>query len=114
MIKIKKISYSIVWFSLNVSFALADTTSNGQIGNPIKAKSITDFFLSLTKVCIQIGTVVAGLAIIYGGLMFVTAQGDEEKIGKARNTMTWALVGTAILLGANVIVTAIQGTINTL
>lgn len=112
MNKILKITSYITVFFLNFSFSLAE--SNGQIGNPIKAKSLSDFFLSITDVCIQIGAVIAGLAVIYGGLMFVTAQGDEEKITKARTTMTWALIGAAILLGAKVIITAIQGTVNQL
>ena len=51
---------------------------------------------------------------MYGGFLYVTAGGDEEKLGKAQKTITWALVGTAVLLGANVIMNAIQGTISSL
>ncbi len=88
--------------------------SSGKLTNPIQATNLNAFFQSLISICIQMGTIIAALAIMYGGFLYVTAQGDEEKIGKAYKTLTWSLVGTGVLLGARVIMTAIQGTINQL
>ncbi len=96
-------------FSFSLSFA-----DNLLLTNPIKATNLNAFFQSLISVCIEMGTIIAALSIMYGGFLYVTAQGDEEKIGKAYKTLTWSLVGTGVLLGARVIMTAIQGTINQL
>lgn len=109
-----RILISIAMLGLIPSVMFSEEVISSKISNPIKAKNINDFFLSIISICIQIGTIVAGLAIIYGGLLYVTAQGDEEKISKAHKTLTWALVGTAILLGARVILEAIKATVGAL
>ena len=114
---LKKIYLYFIIFTLSAPLSSKAQEGNvdpNKLGSPIKATSIQNFFLSIVSICIQIGTIIAGLAIIYGGFMYVTAQGDEEKISKAHRTLTWALVGTAVLLGAKVILTAIQSTVEAL
>ncbi|MDB5204597.1 MAG: protein of unknown function with transrane region [Candidatus Taylorbacteria bacterium] len=87
----------------------------GHIPNPLgQNKSLTDFFNSIVGVCIELGTIISVLAIMYGGFMYVTAQGDPEAISKAYKTITWALVGTAILLGARTIMLAVTSTVKDL
>lgn len=61
---------------------------------------------------IPIGGIVAALMIMYAGFMYVTARGNPGDITKAHQALLWAAVGAAILLGAKVLATAIQGTIN--
>ncbi|MCR4306787.1 MAG: pilin, partial [Candidatus Yonathbacteria bacterium] len=68
----------------------------------------------ILKVVVDIGTPIAVLFIIYAGFLFVTAQGDPTKITKAKNAFTWAIIGTAVLLGAWVLAVAIGGTIGNL
>lgn len=41
---------------------------------------------------------------VYGGIMFVTSQGDSGKVGTARNTLVYAIVGMIIVVFAYVIV----------
>jgi hypothetical protein len=83
------------------------------IDNPLgnATPSLSALFEAVTKVAVQLGTVVAGLAIMYGGYLYVTANGNEEKLQQAQKTITWAMVGTAVLLGSTVIFKAIEGTI---
>lgn len=53
---------------------------------------------------IQLATTAAGLAVfvmlIVGGFKYFTAGGDPQKTAAARGTLTWAIVGLAILIGA--------------
>jgi uncharacterized MnhB-related membrane protein len=51
------------------------------------------------------------LAIIYAGFLFVTASGNETKLETAKRALTYALIGTAILLGSVVIAKGIEATI---
>ena len=89
--------------------------STGGIPNPLgKTDSLSAFFNGIVSVLIELGTIVSVLGIMYGGYMYATAQGDEEKLGKARTTITWALVGTAVLLGARTIMAAVSDTISQL
>ncbi|MES2060257.1 MAG: TrbC/VirB2 family protein [Patescibacteria group bacterium] len=87
----------------------------GKIANPLPGtNSLSDFFKGIVSVLIELGTIVSVLGIMYGGFMYATAQGDEEKLGKAYKTVTWALVGTAVLLGARTIMAVIAGTVSQL
>ncbi|HWT55899.1 MAG TPA: hypothetical protein VN031_02600 [Candidatus Microsaccharimonas sp.] len=60
---------------------------------------------------IVIGTfaVVAVLMIVIAGLNIVTAGGDSAKVAKARGTIIFALVGLAIAIFADVIVSMVAG-----
>lgn len=93
---------------------IQNTTNSGQIDNPIAANSLQEFFSSIVDGLIQLGVVVSALGIMYGGFLLVTAQGDEEKVANGRKTITWAVVGTAVLLGAKVIFVIIKGTVDQL
>src|SRR3989344_2840313 len=45
------------------------------------------------------------LMILYGGLIWMTSGGDDEKVTKARRTLINAIIGIVIILSANSIVT---------
>ncbi len=42
--------------------------------------------------------------ILYGGILWVTSQGDKGKIEKARHTITYAIIGLVVMILAFVIV----------
>jgi TRAP-type C4-dicarboxylate transport system permease small subunit len=93
--------------------------SNGdqnKIPNPLggNVNSLPAFFSAIVSVVIELGTIISVLAIMYGGFLYVTAQGDPEMLSKAYKTITWALVGTAILLGARTIMYAVTDTVKQL
>jgi type IV secretory pathway VirB2 component (pilin) len=70
--------------------------------------------LIIEKIINPIGAVVAVLMVMYAGFMYVTAQGDPGKIKTAHQAILWAVVGAAILLGANLIALAVKTTVNQL
>ncbi len=63
---------------------------------------------------LPIGAVIAVLMVMYAGFLFVTAGGNSSKIDKAKEALLYAVIGAAVLLGAKLISTAIQGTITQL
>lgn len=104
----------IFTFLLTTVFVLAQSGSN-VIGNPLgNTNSLSALFSAIVSVLIQLGTIVGALAIMYGGFLFVTSGGNEEKLQKAKVTLTWAVVGIAILLGARIIFAVIEGTVKQL
>lgn len=115
----KNLFYGSIVFLGSVSLALAQGTpaptggnkSSGFFQNPLQAKSLPALIDSLASVVLQLGVIVAALSIMYGGFLYVTAQGNEEKLASAQKAITWSLVGTAILIGAKVIIKVITGTI---
>mgnify|MGYP006314723987 CR=1 FL=1 len=86
---------------------------NSGIKNPLgdSFADIPSFIESVLNFFLLIGIPIITLAIIYSGFLFVTAQGNSEKLKKAKQTLIYTLVGAALLLGSLVITRAIQGTV---
>lgn len=90
------------------------TGGNTKINNPLSSEttSITDLLsFIINDIVLPIGMTIAVLFLIYAGFLFVTAQGNETKLQKAKSTFMWTVIGATILLGAWTIAQAIQGTI---
>lgn len=88
------------------------------IPNPLKPEfgnTIHGLFRAIVdNIILPIGGVLAVLAFIYSGFLYVTAQGNETKIATAHRALLYTAVGTAILLGAWVISAVIENTITQL
>lgn len=85
-----------------------------QLTNPLGSATLTSFLTRLLVLAVQIGTPVIVLYIIFIGFKFVQASGKPEELAKVRSMFFWALVGALILLGAQVLASAIQATVNEL
>ena len=88
-----------------------NTDPSKGIVNPLKFGTLGEFVKAIVTVARDIGMLVAVLGIVYAGFLKVTARGDEEKLKKSNKAFLWAVMGTAVLLGAWLIATAIQGTV---
>jgi hypothetical protein len=82
------------------------------LNNPLKAQSISQFLIDLIDVLLVFALPLIVLFIMYAGFLYVTAQGNPGKITTAHTALLWAVVGGVIVLGAKLIVTVIEGTIN--
>lgn len=49
--------------------------------------------------------------IIWGGVRYATSGGDSDKVKKAKNTLLYAIIGLAIAILANVIMTLVVNTL---
>ncbi len=86
---------------------------NSGIENPLgnSVSDIPSFIVKIISFVLTIGVPIVTLAIIYSGFLFVTAQGNSEKLKSAKKTLLYTLVGAALLLGSLAIAEAIKGTI---
>lgn len=112
--KLEKYFYIVFSYTLLPTLVLAAPQGGnpGEINNPLmNANSIKQLIERLIDVVLELGVILAALAVMYGGYKLVTASGNPEEIEGARKMITWALVGTAVLLGARVIVKVITGTL---
>jgi vacuolar-type H+-ATPase subunit I/STV1 len=84
-----------------------------KIKNPLgdSITTLPGFIEAALNMVLVVGVPIVALAIIYSGFLFVSAQGNSEKISEAKNTLKFTLIGAALLLGSWVIAQAIQGTI---
>ena len=67
-------------------------------------KSVLSAFLNLL-------IVLAIFYLIYSGFQMVSARGNETKLKEAKQSFTYAVIGTAVLLGAWTLATIIQATV---
>ncbi len=92
-----------------------DGSCNGKSGgipNPLGSTcTLYDFLTKILKVLQYMGGVVITMAIIYSGFLFVQAQGNAEGLETAKRSITWTVIGAAVLLGSTVLSTIIQNTI---
>lgn len=86
----------------------------GAFPNPIRYGSFMDFVQAILAVVLKIGIPVAAIFIIYSGFLFIKAQGNEAELTKAKSAFTYAIIGTAILLGSWLLAEGISATINSL
>lgn len=83
----------------------------GSIPNWLSVGTIPEFLSALFQDIAEIGAVVLAFYIVYSGYLFVTAQGNEQALQKAKESFKWVLIGGAIILGAWVLSEAILQTI---
>lgn len=88
--------------------------SGSGLSNPISYNNIMDFVQAILQVVLKIGIPVAAMFIIYSGFLFVKAQGNEKELAEAKKAFTYAVIGTAILLGSWLLAQGIASTINSL
>lgn len=109
--------FGICTLALMPFIALANEVSGslrgGRLQNPLKSNidTIPELVEAILDVVVLIGTPVAAIFIIYSGFLFVIARGDVERLNTAKRSLTWTLIGTAVLLGAWTLSQAISGTI---
>jgi len=84
--------------------------------NPLKGdvKTLTGLLNLIMDAAMLILVPIIVLAIIWVGFMFVKARGNETEITNAKKAFMYVMIGSAIILGAKVILTIVESTINSL
>ena len=102
-----------MFFPLGFVFAQESCEpKNGKICSPLEFDgSLVDFLNLILNQVIVIGAIIAALAIIYSGYLFVTASGNPEKLKVAKQTILWVVIGSGLVLGANALVDGISETL---
>lgn len=55
---------------------------------------------------------IAVIIILYGGFLWMTSAGNEEKISKAKKILTYSIIGLVVILTSMIIVRYIFGSVN--
>lgn len=113
---IQSLAARILSFALliAISFPLTVFGDVQSLQNPLAFDSLTEFLVRLLEVIALIGFPIIVLFIIYIGFLFVSSEGNPDKLKKAKSYFMWALVGALIVLGAQALAIAIQGTVDQL
>ena len=96
---------------LQINDGTAPKCPSGKLCNPIGSSTLDQFIVKITAAALKVGVPIAALFIIWSGFLFVTAQGSEEKIKKAKEIFLWTIIGTAVLLAASTLAFVLTETI---
>ena len=66
--------------------------------------TITDIIEKISAFIAILGSGIAVIMIIWGGVVYMTAGSNEEKTKNAKKTIQWALIGLAIIWSANFLI----------
>jgi len=115
-IKFIKIVYSII-FLLFPTLVLADNWAMGKLVNVGNTSGPYQAVTETTSISAVVGPVIRGVLgligviflvlMIYAGYNWMIARGEEEKVTKAKDTITRAIIGMIIVVGAYAIWTFI-------
>ena len=80
---------------------MADTVT---IDCPLHACDLDSIVGTVTTILNALAIVAGTLMIIIGGIQYMTSAGNEEKAKKARQVITYAIIGVVIVLSADFII----------
>ena len=103
--------FCFIFFTPFLSLYAADCPV-GHICNPIGVNDLNGLIKTGLEGIIKIGAPLVAFAIIYAGFLFVFAQGNSEKLDKAKETLLYTLIGAALLLGSWAIAQIISNTVS--
>jgi hypothetical protein len=87
---------------------------NQQLQNPLTINDISGFISLVLKVMVMVALPIISFFIVYSGFLFISAQGNQEALSKAKTNLLYVLIGSVLILGAWVISTLIGGTVTQL
>lgn len=111
-----KILYSLISLSVLLpGVVFAQECEEGKLCNPLEVDSIEGLFGKvLSDIILPLSAIIGTIFIIWAGFGFVTAQGKDAELVKARARLKYVLIGVAIVIGAQVILDLLLNTLTEL
>lgn len=115
MMDIKKVGYAVMMLSVLAMpfFALALNEPTPPIsGNAIDLPEIQGLIETIARFLIIVGVIVAVIFIIWGGITWMAAGGNDEAAGAAKTRIKNGIIGAAVVLGVGVILQTVAGLVS--
>ena len=92
----------------------ADCGKTSALSNPLKFCSIADFIAGALQVLVMIALPIIVLFLVIAGFKFISAQGNEGKLGEAKKNFFYVIIGAGLIMGAWILAKLIAGTVSQL
>lgn len=89
-----------------------DTGDSSSLENPLRSNDLMEFLQEILDVIMIFAVPLIVFMIIYAGFLYVMARGNEGEVTKASKALLYAVIGGVIILGANIILAVIAGTVD--
>lgn len=85
-------------------------TGGGEITlqNPLGSQSLADIVSAILSALFTLSIPIVSIMVMVGGYYILTAAGNEENLKKGRQAITYAVIGFAVILLANGVVSLIR------
>lgn len=108
----KKIAFGILSSALLLPLAaLAQDDSYVALTNPLASDDIRVIIGYIIKAALGFSGTLALVMVIWGGFLWLTSQGNAEKIEKGKAILLWATIGLIVIFFAYTIVSAVITTL---
>lgn len=99
---LKKVIVSCAMLSVSVNevWAADSTFPSTNITNPLSSDDFTTLITNFLQWLLGIAGGLALLMIIYGGVLYITSIGDQQKMETGKKVVTWTLFGLIIILAS--------------
>ena len=78
-------------------------------GTPLSLTEIERIISRIANFLIVVAVIIAVIFIIWGGVKYMTAGGDEKKATEAKGVIINGIIGAAVVLGVGVILNTVKG-----
>ena len=78
-------------------------------GTAFTLVEIQALITKIAQFLIVISVIIAVIFIIWGGIMYMAARGDDTKVEDAKKTIYRGIIGAAVVLGVGVILQTVAG-----
>lgn len=101
-------------FLTAISFASVASAQEVALKNPLNFDTIPMFIAGALKALALIALPIITLFLVISGFYFITAQGSQDKLQKAKLNFFYVIIGALLILGAWILATLIAGTVSQL
>jgi len=108
------ILFSICFLLLPLTLS-AENTNNAEPGitSPITPKTPQEIAGTVIRAVLGVTGTIALVMVIYGGIMWMTSAGNEQRIKTGKDTLVWALIGLAVVFLSYTILKMVFGMFGT-
>lgn len=109
-------AYRIFLFPVLLAVLLFASEASAALDNPLNPtfSSVPAFIAGALKALAMIALPIITLFLVISGFLFITAQGNQEKLNTAKKNFMYVVIGALLILGAWILATLIGGTVSQL
>ena len=85
---------------LGTGCAVEEELPSGEVITVVTLKGLECIFSQLLNVAARLAGLAVFVMLIIGGWQYITSGGDKQASQKARNTLTFAILGLVLLIGS--------------
>lgn len=86
-------------------------SSGGDLGVNLTIQSVFGVITGLACWFTRFALMLMVVMIVFYGIKFMTAQGNPTKLGEAKESLKWAIVGVLVILGTYTIIATVANAV---